>query len=118
MGLSAAALAVAAVAWPVGSTAGASPAWVDGGLHVVGGPVASGGRVVVLVSSPDRSVWLEAVDAKTGAVKWKLPEGFSGITAGVVTDPVVHDGIVLALVPAGARTSRLVRLEGVRVVFR
>lgn len=115
MGLSAAALAAVAVAWPAGSTAGASPAWVDRVLHVVGGPVAAGGRVVVLVSAPDRSVWLEAVDARTGAVKWKLPEGFSGITAGVVTAPAVHDGIVLALVPAGARTSPLVRLEGVRV---
>jgi outer membrane protein assembly factor BamB len=114
MGLGAAALAAAAVVWPVGSPAGASPAWVDRGLHVVGGPVAAGGRVVVLVSAHDGSVWLEAVDAKTGAVKWKLPEEFSGITAGVVTAPVVHDGIVLALVPTG-RTSPLVRLEGVRV---
>jgi outer membrane protein assembly factor BamB len=115
MGLWAAALAAAAVVWPVGSPAGASPAWVDRGLHVVGGPVPAGGRVVVLVSAPDRSVWLEAVDAKTGAVKWKLLEGFSGITAGVVTAPVVHDGIVLSFVPAGGRTSPLVRLEGVRV---
>jgi hypothetical protein len=115
MGLSAAALAAAAVAWPLSSPAGASPAWVDHGLHVVGGPVAAGGRVVVLVSAPDRSVWLEAVDAKNGAVEWKLPEGFSGITAGVVTAPAVADGIVLALVPAGGKTSALVRLEGVRV---
>jgi outer membrane protein assembly factor BamB len=113
--LLAGALAVAAVAWPVSSPAGASPAWVDRGLHVVGGPVAADGRVVVLVSAPDRSVWLEAVEAKTGAVKWKLPEGFSGITAGVVTAPAVHDGIVLALVPAGGRSSPLVRLEGVRI---
>jgi outer membrane protein assembly factor BamB len=115
MGLSAAALAAAAVAWPLGSPAGGSPAWVDRGLHVVGGPVAAGGRVVVLVSARDRSVRLEAVDAKTGAVKWKLPEGFSGITAGVVTAPAVDDGIVLALVPAGGQRSPLVRLEGVRV---
>jgi outer membrane protein assembly factor BamB len=116
IGLSAAAaLAAAVAAWPAGSPAAASPAWVDRGLHVVGGPVAAGGRVVVLVSAPDRSVWLEAVDAKTGTVKWKLPEGFSAITAGVVTAPEVHDGIVLALVPTGGRTSPFVRLEGVRV---
>lgn len=115
LGLWAALLAAAAVVWPVGSPAGGSSAWFDRGLHVVGGPVAAGGRVVVLVSAPDRSVWLEAVDAKTGAVRWKLPEGFSAITAGVVTAPLVHDGIVLALVPAGGRRSPLVRLEGVRV---
>jgi len=115
LGVWAAVLAAAVVVWPVGSPAGASSAWLDRGLHVVGGPVAVGGRVVVLVSAPDRSVWLEAVDAKTGAVEWKLPAGFSAITAGVVTAPVVHDGIVLALVPAGGRTSPLVRLEGVRV---
>ena len=115
MGLLAAALAAAAVAWPLGSPAGTSPAWVDRGLHVVGGPVAAGGQVVVLVSAPARSVWLEAVNAKTGAIKWKIPEGFSAITAGVVTAPAVADGIVLALVPAGGQTSPLVRLEGVRV---
>ena len=114
-GLTAATLAAATVAWPLSSPAGASPAWIDHGLHVVGGPVASGGRVVVLVSAADRSVWLEAVDAKSGAVKWKLPEGFSEITAGVVTAPVVDDGIVLALVPVGGKKSPLVRLEGVRV---
>jgi len=114
LGLSAA-LVAAAAAWPAGSPASASPAWVDRGVHVVGGPVAAGGRVVVLVAASDRSVWLEAVDAKSGAVKWKLPEGFSGITAGVVTTPAVHGGIALALVPAGPRTSPLVRLEGVRV---
>jgi outer membrane protein assembly factor BamB len=115
MGLSVAVLAAAGVAWPVSSPAGAPLAWVDRGLHVVGGPVPAGGRVVVLVSAPDRSVWLEAVDAKTGAVEWKVPEEFSGITAGVVTAPAVDDGIVLALVPAGRATSPLVRLEGVRV---
>jgi hypothetical protein len=115
LGLSAAVLAGVAVAWPVSAPAGASPAWIDRGLHVVGGPVAAGDRVVVLVSAPDRSVWLEAVDAKTGAVTWKLPEEFSGITAGVVTAPAVHDGIALALVPARGPGSPLVRLEGVRV---
>jgi len=115
LGISVAVLAAAAVTWPVGSQAGASPAWVDRGLHVVGGPVAAGDRIVVLASAPDRSVWLEAVDAKTGAVEWKLPERFSEITAGVVTTPVVRDGIALALVPAGSPTSPLVRLEGVRV---
>jgi len=108
-------LVAAVVAAAAAAPAGASPGWVDRGLHVVGGPVASGDRVVVLVSAPDRSVWLEAVDAATGAVRWKLPEGFSGITAGVVTTPVVHDGTVLALVPVGGQRSPLVRLEGVRV---
>jgi hypothetical protein len=115
LGVSVAVLGAAAVTWPVGSLAGTSPAWVDRGVHVVGGPVAAGGRIVVLASAPDRSVWLEAVDAKTGAVKWKLPERYSAITAGVVTKPVVRDGIALALVPAGSQTSPLVRLEGVRV---
>src|SRR5438067_3072843 len=115
LGVSVAVLGAAAVTWPFGSLAAASPAWVDRGLHVVGGPVAAGGRIVLLASAPDRSVWLEAVDAKTGAVKWKLPERYSAITAGVVTKPVVRDGIALALVPAGSQTSPLVRLEGVRV---
>jgi outer membrane protein assembly factor BamB len=104
-----------ALAWPAGSPAGASPAWVDRALHVVGGPVAAGSRVLVLVSARDRSVSLEAIDARSGAVKWKVPEAFSEITAGVITTPLVHDGIVLALVPEGGPTSPLVRLEGIRV---
>jgi len=60
LGASVAVLAAAAVTvmWPAGSQAGASRAWVDRGLHVVGGPVAAGDRIVVLASAPDRSVWL------------------------------------------------------------
>lgn len=84
-------------------------------MHVVGGPVAGGGRVLVLVSASDRSVWLEAVDARTGKVAWKLPESFSEITPGVETTPLVHAGVVLALVPVGGAGSPYVRLEGVRV---
>lgn len=111
----AASVVAVAVVCSVNSSAAVSRGWADRGLHVVGGPVAAAGRVVVLVSAPDRSVWLEAVDAKTGAVRWKLPEGFSAITAGVVTTPVVHDGVVLALLPAAGQRSPLVRLEGVHV---
>jgi len=114
MALTATVLTTATVAWPVAAPARASLAWLDH-MHVVGGPVAAAGRVVVIVSTPDRSVWLEVIDGKSGRVQWKLAEGFSAITAGVVTAPVIHDGIVLALVPVAGRTSALVRLEGVRV---
>lgn len=89
-------------------------AWTDRGIHVVGGPVAAGGRVLALVVAANRSVSLEAFDPKTGAVRWKLPAGFSEITAGVETEPLAHDGVALALVPAAAG-SALVRIEGVSI---
>jgi len=90
-------------------------AWVDRSVHVVGGPVSAPGQVLVVVSSANRSAWLEAIDAKTGAVNWRLPAGFSDITAGVTTTPLVRDGVALALVPAGGKGSSLVRLEGIDV---
>jgi outer membrane protein assembly factor BamB len=100
------------------SSAGGAPggvAWADRGMHVVGGPVAASGRVLVLVSAPNRSVWLEAVDPKTGAVKWRLPASFSEITGGVETTPLAHGGVVLALVPAAGMDSAFVQVEGVDV---
>jgi hypothetical protein len=95
--------------------AAAGVAWTDRGVHVVGGPVAAGDHLLVLVVNANRSVWLEGIDPATGTVRWKLPEGFSEITGGVAAEPLAHDGIALALVPAGGTTSRYVRLEGVRV---
>ena len=90
-------------------------AWVDRGMHVVGGPVVAGGRVLVLVAAADRSVWLEAVDPKTGAVSWRVPEGFSEITAGVAATPLAHGGVALALAPVAGQNGALVRFEGVDV---
>ena len=85
-------------------------------MHVVGGPVAAGASVLVLVSAADTSVWLDAVDAKTGAVKWKLPEGFSEITAGVAATPLAYGGVALALVPASSgQNDGFLRAEGVDV---
>ena len=100
-----------------GSTGGGQSglAWADRGMHVVGGPVASGGHVLVLVADADRSVLLEAVDPMTGAVKWKVPEAFSEITAGVATTPVAHSGVALALAPVAGKNGAFVRLEGVDV---
>jgi hypothetical protein len=76
--------------------------------------VAAGGRVLVLVGGADRSVWLEAVDPSTGAVTWKVPEGFSEITAGVETTPLAHGGVALALVPSKPDDGS-VWLEGVDI---
>ncbi len=109
-------LAVAATAvFAAPKTAPAAKlAWVDHGIHVVGGPVAGGGRALVLVSAANKSIWLEAVDPATGAVRWRLPEGFSAITAGVETTPVAHGADALALVPVSA-SSPFVHLEGVDI---
>ena len=83
-------------------------------MHVVGGPVAADGRVLVLVSAPNRSVWLEAVDPHTGKVAWKVPEAFSLITPGVEVVPLAHGATVLGVVPDPAANG-LVRLEGIDI---
>jgi hypothetical protein len=115
-GLAAAAVAAGAGGATPGATSRSSRvAWKDGGIHVVGGPVAAGTRVLALVVAVDRSVRLEAFDAKTGTVSWSLPAGFSEITAGVETAPLAHAGLALALVPAGGQASAFVRIEGVSV---
>jgi hypothetical protein len=95
-----------------GQTHGA--AWFDRGMHVVGGPVAAEGRVLVLVSAANKSVWLEAVDPHTGKVAWKVPEAFSLITPGVEVAPLAHGRIALAIVPDVAANG-LVRLEGIDI---
>jgi outer membrane protein assembly factor BamB len=116
IGVALTALALLALA-PSG--AGASEAaktlWLDAGVHVVGGPVAAPGRVIVIVAGPERkTAWLEAVDAETGALIWKVPESFSAITQGVAFDPTVVNGIVLAMAPAKIRGTT--SLEGVDVI--
>jgi hypothetical protein len=90
-------------------------AWFDRGLRVVGGPVAAGGRVLVLVLAADRSAWLEGIDPRTGRVAWRVREGFSEITAGVEVTPLAAAGIALALLPEGGARSPVVRPEGIRV---
>jgi putative pyrroloquinoline-quinone binding quinoprotein len=109
------AVAVAVAAGDAAPVSTSSVAWTDPDIHVVGGPVAAGGRALVLVVAPNRSVFLEAVDPRTGAVRWKLPAGFSEITAGVASEPLAHGGVALALVPAAGATSALVRIEGVSI---
>jgi len=93
---------------------GRSIAWIDKGIDVVGGPVASGGKVLVLVLHQDRSTWLTAIDPRTGSVSWSFRWSFSEITAGVITTPLAHGGTTLLLAP-GAANDGLVRLEGVQI---
>ena len=96
--------------------------WTDGGVHVVGGPIAADGRVLVIVSDSDRSTWLEAISPTSGKALWRIPEGFSEIAAGVEVAPLARGHTALALVPSPSHDGT-VRLEGVdistgRVVWR
>jgi hypothetical protein len=56
----------------------------------------------------------EGIDPASGTVRWKLPKGFSKITGGVAAEPLAHDRIALALVPARGAAGGYVRLERVR----
>jgi outer membrane protein assembly factor BamB len=94
---------------------GAASGWAAKGLRVVGGPVAASGQVLVLTQGPGRTVWLEALNAKTGRLQWKVAESFSDITAGVAAVPESAQRVVLALVPAGGAGAGAVTLEGLDV---
>jgi outer membrane protein assembly factor BamB len=83
-------------------------------MDVVGGPVASNGRVLVLVRDASKATWLQAVDPVNGHVLWRYRWSFSEITAGVATPPVAHGDIALLLAP-GPKNDGRVRLEGVRI---
>jgi outer membrane protein assembly factor BamB len=110
------AIVVAAVLAPAGGSsdarARAASGWIAKGLHVVGGPVAANGHVLVLAQGTGRTVWLEALDAKTGKLQWKVPDSFSDITAGVAAAPESARNAVLALVPVPGAGAGAVRLKG------
>jgi hypothetical protein len=108
------ALVRGAAAERLGAATSAGVAWSDRGMHVVGGPVAASGRVLVIVSAPDHSVWLEAIRPANGAVAWKVRYGFSAITAAAAANPLAAAGIAFALVPVSPASS-IVQLEGIRI---
>ncbi len=109
------AAAVGGSAPPSGARLGGGILWADRGLHVVGGPVAAGGRVVVVVSAKNKALWLEGIDPASGKLAWKVPYSYSAITAGVASDPVVVGGIALALLPEAAFGGGGVDFAGVDV---
>ena len=95
--------------------AASSVVWKDAGLHVVGGPVASGNRLLVFVTGPFKSVWLDGLDPATGRVVWRVPETMSYATAGVFEAPAVAYGVALAMAPTPGFGGGGVRLEGIEV---
>lgn len=87
--------------------------WTASSLHVVGGPVVAGGRVVVLASSGNGTVNLVGVNSRTGAVQWQTPFSVSAVWPGAPIDPVAAGAIVLDLAPSGGTTDPAVTLQGV-----
>ncbi len=116
----AAAAVIVAVALVAGGLAGAraasgSSGWNDTSLHVVGGPVAASGRILVLDTTPGNHLELSAVDTANGTVAWHLPFSSSGITPGEVIGPVAIGNVTLDLDPASSATSPLVDVNAVNV---
>jgi hypothetical protein len=99
----------------------ARPAWAEGGwsdttLHVVGGPVLSGGELTVLSVTSAHLLRLTAVSPRTGQVLWSKPSSPSEITPGVGYTPVSVGPIVLNLAPVGAPSDPEVTVEGINAV--
>jgi outer membrane protein assembly factor BamB len=90
--------------------------WLDKGMHVVGGPVSSGGRLLVLAAGSRRQVSLEAIDPANGKVAWRRPEVFSRVTQLAGLSPDVLGDVALAMLPVpSAPRSERTELAGIDV---
>ncbi len=83
-----------------------------GTLDILGGPVAAGGRAIVIDVTPDLHMELSAVDPANSRVAWQQPFSASAITPGEPFTPTVIDGVVIDLAPTGAPTDPAVSIEG------
>jgi hypothetical protein len=100
---------------PSGPAGAGSPAngWSDHSLHVVGGPIISGGTAIVLNVTTDHQLHITGVDPSDGSVRWSHPFSASQITPGVAFSPVAIGNTVLDLFPADGSRSPEVTVEGV-----
>ncbi len=95
--------------------ASSSPAWSDSTLHVVGGPVVAGNRLLVLNVTSQRELEISGVNATNGSVVWSHPYSPSQITLGAAFTPIAIGSTTLVLSPGAALSSPNVRVEGVDV---
>lgn len=94
-----------------GTRSPAVKGWSDSSLDVVGGPIESGGVVVVL-DVRAKHLELTGVKGSDGRVLWRHPYSASAVVSGESFSPAVLGGIVLDLAPADTKDA-LVRPEGI-----
>ena len=87
--------------------------WDDSGVHVIGGPSLSEGRVLAYIIRPDHETYLESFDARTGALQWSLPVSPSQLIGNV--PPVAIGDVVLAAVTPAGSNNQEVLLEALQV---
>ncbi len=97
------------------SGSGASGAWTDSSLHVVGSPVVAGRMVLVVDVTSRHQLELSAVDPASGSIAWRRPYSASEITPGVAFGPTVLGNTVLALTPEGGTDDPGVLVKGLDV---
>ena len=98
------------------ATSGGGSGWSDSSLQVVGDPITSGGRVLLLNVSQSHALQLTAVNPVNGDVQWQLPFSASEITPGVAFGPTALGSTVIDLEPGGKPNDPAVRVEGVNIL--
>ncbi|HTW09876.1 MAG TPA: PQQ-binding-like beta-propeller repeat protein [Acidimicrobiales bacterium] len=90
--------------------------WTNASLDVVGGPVVADGKLLVVDVTRSRVLNLSALDSQTGKVIWTTEISPSFTPPVVFVQPVVADGVALALVPAdGSASDPNVEIEGIDI---
>jgi hypothetical protein len=84
-------------------------------LHLVGGPVASDGRLLVINVTASRSLQLSAIDPATETVVWQRPYSASGITPGEPFPPSVFGDIAIDFSPTPDTTSVTGQILGIDI---
>jgi hypothetical protein len=84
-------------------------------LHLVGGPVASDGRLLVINVTASRSLELSAIDPATETVVWQRPFSASGITPGEPFPPSAFGDIAIDFSPTPDATSVTGQILGIDI---
>ena len=84
-------------------------------LRLVGGPVASDGRLLVINVAASRLLQLSAINPVTETVVWQRPYSASGVTPGEPFPPLAFGDIAIDLTPIGGARSANVQVLGVDV---
>jgi outer membrane protein assembly factor BamB len=95
------------------TSAATSPGAVISSLHIVGGPVAAEGAVVVITADSRHNLHIEGIAPNTGKVAWNHPYSESAITPGLAPTVYAIGNTIIDLVPSALPTNPAVNIEGI-----